>query len=149
MENTVFLNEIMELIPHRYPFLLIDRVEDFVKNEGATGIKNLTFNEPFFQGHFPNNPIVPGVLMIEAMAQTAGVLVAKSLGAEPGSKSVLFTSIENAKFRKSAVPGDTLKMKVKVLSSKMNIWFCEGTAYVNDKKIVEAKFSAMIIDAKK
>ena len=149
-ENIVIeLKEIMELIPHRYPFLLVDRVEEFIKNESAIGVKNITMNEPYFQGHFPNNPVMPGVLIIEAMAQTASVLVAKSLKAEPNTKGVLFTTIENAKFRKSVVPGDILKMHVKIITHKMNIWVCEGIGYVNDKKAVEAKFSAMVTDIEK
>lgn len=150
MENiTIELKEIMELIPHRYPFLLVDRVEDFVKYNSAVGIKNVSINEPYFQGHFPENPVMPGVLIIEAMAQTAGVLVAKSIDAEPNTKGVLFTTIESAKFRKSVVPGDILKMHVKIITHKMNIWVCEGIGYVNDKKVTEAKFSAMVIDINK
>ena len=149
-ENIVIeLKEIMDLIPHRYPFLLVDKVEEFVKNESAVGVKNITMNEPHFQGHFPNNPVMPGVLIVEAMAQTAGVLVAKSLEAEPNTKGVLFTTIENVKFRKSVVPGDILKMHVKIITHKMSIWVCEGIAYVNDKKVAEAKFSAMVTDLKK
>lgn len=143
------LKEIMDLIPHRYPFLLIDKAECFIKNDSIVGIKNVTINEPFFQGHFPNNPVMPGVLMIEAMAQTAGVLVAKSLDAEPNTKGVLFTTIENVKFRKSVVPGDVLEMHVKIVNHKLSIWICEGIAYVNGKKVAEAKFSAMITDIKK
>jgi 3-hydroxyacyl-[acyl-carrier-protein] dehydratase len=139
----------MDLIPHRYPFLLIDKAENFVKNESIVGIKNVTINEPFFQGHFPNNPVMPGVLIIEAMAQTAGVLVAKSLDAEPNTKGVLFTTIENVKFRKSVLPGDVLEMRVNIVNHKLSIWICEGTAYVDGKKVAEAKISAMITDIKK
>lgn len=152
MENkesiTVNIKEIMELIPHRYPFLLVDKVEELIENESAIGVKCVTMNEPFFQGHFPNNPVMPGVLIIEAMAQTAGILVAKSLKAEPNSKGVLFTTIDNVKFRKSVLPSDVLKMHIKIINHKLNIWICEGTAYVNDKKVAEAKFSAMLTDIK-
>lgn len=142
----ISLNEIHELIPHRYPFLLIDKVKDYKKMESCVGIKNLTFNEFFFQGHFPNNPIMPGVLIVEAMAQTSAVLVSKSLDAEPYSRSVLFTGIENAKFKKSVIPGDTLELHVKIINRKMNIWFIEGIGIVDGKKVVEAKFSAMLVE---
>ena len=146
---TIDIKEIMDLIPHRYPFLLVDKVEEFIKNDSAIGIKCVTINEPFFQGHFPNNPVMPGVLIIEAMAQTAGILVAKSLDAEPGSKGVLFTTIDNVKFRKSVKPGDILKMHIKIVNHKLNIWICDGIVYVNDKKVAEAKFSAMLTDTSK
>lgn len=150
MENTetniITLKEIQQMIPHRYPFLLIDKVVDYKKMESCKGIKNVTVNENFFQGHFPNNPVMPGVLIIEAMAQTSAVLVAKSIDAEPNTKGVLFTGIENAKFRKSVIPGDRLELNVKITGNKMNIWFLEGIGIVDGKKVAEAKFSAMLTD---
>ncbi len=145
-EETISLKEIKELIPHRYPFLLIDKVKNFKKMDSCTGIKNVTINENFFQGHFPNYPVMPGVLIIEAMAQTSAVLVSKSLEVEPFSKSVLFAGIENAKFRKSVFPGDVLELNVKILGNKMNIWFIEGVAMVEGKKVAEAKFSAVLTE---
>ena len=147
--SEISLKEIMEFIPHRYPFLLVDKIKDVVPGESCIGIKNVTMNEYFFQGHFPGNPVMPGVLIIEAMAQTAGVLVAKSLDARPGGKGVLFTGIESVKFRKQVIPGDVIEMHVKILNNKMSIWFCEGTAFVDGKKVVEAKFSALLTDMNK
>lgn len=148
-ENDIIeLKEIKQLIPHRYPFLLVDKVKNYKKMDSCTGIKNVTVNENFFQGHFPDFPVMPGVLIIEAMAQTSAVLVSKSLDVEPYSKSVLFTGIENVKFRKSVFPGDTLELNVKILGNKMNIWFMEGVGMVEGKKVVEAKFSAILTDNK-
>lgn len=148
-ENDIIeLKEIKQLIPHRYPFLLVDKVKNYKKMDSCTGIKNVTANENFFQGHFPDFPVMPGVLIIEAMAQTSAVLVSKSLDVEPYSKSVLFTGIENVKFRKSVFPGDTLELNVKILGNKMNIWFMEGVGMVEGKKVVEAKFSAILTDNK-
>ena len=149
MENntTIGLKEIMNYIPHRYPFLLVDKVIDFVKNESATGIKNVTINEEFFQGHFPGDPVMPGVLQIEALAQTAAVLVVKSLGEKaPKNSGILFTTINNVKFRKPVVPGDVLQLKVKVLKNKLSIYVMEGTGYVDGQKVIETEFSAMIYD---
>ncbi|GHU28025.1 3-hydroxyacyl-[acyl-carrier-protein] dehydratase FabZ [Bacilli bacterium] len=146
MEKTEVIGilEIMEYIPHRYPFLLIDKIVDFVKDVSCTGIKNVTFNENFFQGHFIGKPIMPGVLIIEAMAQTASVLIAKSVNTNIGNNGVLFTTIDGAKFKKMVVPGDVLELHVKVMSHKMGIWFCEGTAMVAGQKVAEARFSAML-----
>lgn len=149
MADVLNLKEIMELIPHRYPFLLVEKIKDFKPKESCVGVKAVSINEYFFQGHFPNNPVMPGVLIVEAMAQTAAILVAKSLNAQPGNTNVLFTGIENVKFRKSVIPGDLLEMHVKIINNKMNIWFCEGIAYVDGKQIVTATFSAMIFDKSK
>lgn len=142
--DVINLEEIQQLIPHRYPFLLVDKVINYKKMESCTGIKNVTINENFFQGHFPNNPVMPGVLIIEAMAQTSAVLVAKSLDAEPNTKGVLFTGIQEAKFRKSVVPGDRLELNVRILNNKMNIWFLEGIGIVDGKKVIDVKFSALL-----
>ena len=147
--DVINLEEIQQLIPHRYPFLLVDKVINYKKMESCTGIKNVTINENFFQGHFPNNPVMPGVLIIEAMAQTSAVLVAKSLDAEPNTKGVLFTGIQEAKFRKSVVPGDRLELNVRILNNKMNIWFLEGTGIVVGKKVIDVKFSALLTDIAK
>ncbi|MBR2140770.1 MAG: 3-hydroxyacyl-ACP dehydratase FabZ [Rickettsiales bacterium] len=143
-DDIITIEEIQQIIPHRYPFLLVDKVINYKKLESCTGIKNVTVNENFFQGHFPNNPVMPGVLIVEAMAQTGAVLVAKSLNFEPGTAGVLFTGIESVKFRKSVLPGDRLELNIKIVSNKMNIWFLEGTGVVDGKKVIEAKFSALL-----
>ncbi|MBW8310259.1 MAG: 3-hydroxyacyl-ACP dehydratase FabZ [Candidatus Paracaedibacteraceae bacterium] len=140
----ILINEIMELIPHRIPMLLIDKVIDVKLGKSATGIKNVTMNEWFFQGHFPDHPVMPGVLIIEAMAQAAGVLVTKSMGQNSDGKIVYFMSIEEAKFRKPVVPGDTLKLKVTLLKSRGSIWKFKGEAWVEDVMTDEAIFTAMI-----
>ncbi|MDR3290117.1 MAG: 3-hydroxyacyl-ACP dehydratase FabZ [Rickettsiales bacterium] len=147
MAEIININEIMTYIPHRYPFLLIDKVIDFKQNESATGIKCVTMNENFFQGHFPNEPVMPGVLQIEALAQTAAVLVIKSLGKKaPKNCGILFTGIEKVKFRKPVVPGDQLNLSVKILKEKLSIYVIEGIGYVDGKKVIESEFSAMLYD---
>lgn len=140
----ILINEIMELIPHRIPMLLIDKLVDVKLGESATGIKNVTMNEWFFQGHFPGYPVMPGVLIIEALAQAAGVLVMKSIDQSSTDKIVYFMSVEEAKFRKPVVPGDTLKLKVNLLKSRGNIWKFRGEAWVDDTMTDEAIFTAMI-----
>lgn len=144
--EAVDILEVMEMIPHRQPFLMIDRVEDIVVRESATGIKNVTINEPFFLGHFPVRPVMPGVLIIEAMAQTAAVLVVETLGEEALGKLVYFMTIENARFRKPVVPGDQLKLFVKIQRNRGNVWKFSGEAKVGDKVMAEAIYSAMIMD---
>ncbi|MDA8078907.1 MAG: 3-hydroxyacyl-ACP dehydratase FabZ [Nitrospiraceae bacterium] len=136
------VTEIMNHLPHRYPFLLVDRIIDLQPGVSVTGIKNVTINEPFFQGHFPGQPIMPGVLTIEAMAQVAGVMAFCS-GVEGGG-SVYFMSIENAKFRRPVVPGDQLRMEVKVIKQRGNVWKFSGTASVDGKAVSEAEFTAMV-----
>lgn len=137
---------IMARIPHRYPMLLIDRVIDIVPGESATGIKNVTINEPFFQGHFPTRPIMPGVLIIEAMAQTAGtVVVDYTLGTNSSNDLVYFMTIENARFRQPVVPGDTLQLRVKKLRERGNVWRFSGEAYVGDTLCAEAVYTAMLV----
>lgn len=140
------INRIMQMIPHRYPFLLVDKVVDLVKNESATGIKNVTMNEPHFVGHFPSKPIMPGVLIIEAMAQTSAVLVAESFGDEIAGKLVYFLSIENAKFRKPVTPGDTIHIKTRITQNRRNVWKFEAVAEVEGKVVTEALITAMIVD---
>lgn len=136
----------MKRIPHRYPMLLIDRVEDIVRGESCTGVKNVTFNEPFFQGHFPNHPIMPGVLIIEAMAQTAATLVVDSLeGVDADSHVVYFMTIESGRFRKPVLPGDQLRIKVKKERQRGHVWKFQGEAYVGDTLCAEAIYTAMLV----
>lgn len=149
MSEILTVEQIQKLIPHRYPMLLVDRVEDMVPGESAVGIKSVTMNEWFFQGHFPDKPVMPGVLIVEALAQTAGILVMKSMGVEEDNdKLVFFMSIDKAKFRKPVIPGDQLRMKVKKLKSRGMIWTFEGHAYVGDNLVSEAVYTAMIADNK-
>lgn len=144
--KSVDINQVMAMIPHRYPFLLVDKVIDIVPDESAVGIKNVTFNEPHFIGHFPSKPIMPGVLIIEAMAQTSAVLVVETIGADAKGKLVYFMSIENAKFRKPVVPGDTVHIHVKKEKNRGAVWKFEAEARVDGAKVAEACFSAMIVD---
>ena len=138
------IDEIKRLIPHRYPFLLIDKVVNIVKNESATGIKNVTVNEPYFQGHFPSSPVLPGVLQIESMAQTAAVLVAKSLDISDSSALVLLTTVDNAKFRRPVTPGDSMSISVTVQKMRNKLWKFQGEVIVNSQKMSECEFSAMM-----
>jgi 3-hydroxyacyl-[acyl-carrier-protein] dehydratase len=137
---------IMEMIPHRYPFLLVDRVVDIKVGESAVGIKNVTINEPFFQGHFPRRPVMPGVLIIESMAQTAAVLVVESLKGTADGKLVYFMTIDEARFRKPVAPGDTLKVHVNKLRSRGNVWKFASEVRVEGVLVAEASFAAMIMD---
>lgn len=149
MSEILTVEQIQRLLPHRYPMLLVDRMQDIVPGESAVGIKNVTMNEWFFQGHFPDRPVMPGVLIVEALAQTAGVLVMKSMDVkEDNDKLVFFMSIDKAKFRKPVVPGDQLHMKVTKLKSRGMIWTFEGQAYVGDTLVSEAVYTAMIADNK-
>ena len=138
------INEIRGLLPHRYPFLLVDRIVE-MDAERIVGIKNVTANEPFFQGHFPDFPVMPGVLIVEAMAQTAGVLVLKSLGGR-GDKLVLLVAIENARFRKPVVPGDTLRMEMKVLKRKASVAKMAGVATVDGVTVAEVEVMCKLAD---
>ena len=142
----VDVQRIMEMIPHRHPFLMIDKVIDMVSNERATGIKNLSINENYFQGHFPARPVMPGVLIIEAMAQTAAVLVVHTLGPESEGKLVYFMSVENARFRRPVFPGDRLDVHVTKQRHRGNVWKFEGRAKVGDNLMAEAVFAAMILN---
>lgn len=144
-EIKIDINEIMQSIPHRYPFLLVDRIIDFKKSESAIGLKNVTINENFFQGHFPSSPVMPGVLIIEALAQTAGVLVCRSTSYNPETHLMYFTKIEEAKFKKMVVPGDQLVMKVKIEGSKMDFWKITGEAFVDDISATTVKFSVKVM----
>ena len=138
------IKEIMAMLPHAYPFLLVDRILEVEPGKRVVGIKNVTYNEPFFPGHFPGRPIMPGVLIIEALAQVAGILAFNS-GATP-SKSVYFMSIEKAKFRKPVVPGDQIKLEVNILQHRGNVWKFSGNAFVEEKVAAEAEFTAMVTD---
>ncbi len=140
------IQRIMEMIPHRYPLLLVDRVVDFVPDERIVVLKNVTINEQFFAGHFPTEPVMPGVLIIEAMAQASALMVVQTLGAETEGKLVYFMSIEEAKFRKPVVPGDQLQLHVKKIKNRSNVWRCAGEAFVDGQKVAEAIITAMILD---
>lgn len=137
---------VMRLLPHRYPFLLIDRIEDMDGDESAVGVKNVTINEPFFQGHFPQFPVMPGVLIIEGIAQTAGALCVHSLGETYQPQVVYFMSIDRAKFRRPVVPGDTVRYHVRKIRSRGRVWRFFGEAKVNGQTVAEAEVSAMIAD---
>lgn len=140
------IERILEMIPHRYPFLMIDRLVDVVANVGATGIKNVSINEPYFQGHFPGRPVMPGVLIIEAMAQTAAVLVVHTLGPDAEGKLVYFMTIDDARFRKPVMPGDTLHVHVRKKQSRNNVWKFEAEAKVDGAVVAQATYAAMILD---
>ena len=140
------VQRIMQMIPHRYPFLMIDKIIGMVAEQSATGIKNVTINESYFQGHFPNRPVMPGVLIIEAMAQTAAVLVVYSLGPESQGKLVYFMSIDNCRFRKPVEPGDQLHVLVTRQHKRGNVWKFNSQVTVDGQIVAEAIFSAMILD---
>jgi 3-hydroxyacyl-[acyl-carrier-protein] dehydratase len=137
---------VLKLLPHRYPFLMVDRVIDIQGDAGGIGIKNVTFNEPHFQGHFPGNPVFPGVLMIEGMAQTAGVLC---IAATPAieTKSVFFLTIDKAKFRKPVLPGDTIEYHMKKIAQRKTMWWFRGEAKVAGQTVAEAEVGAMLSSA--
>jgi beta-hydroxyacyl-ACP dehydratase FabZ len=138
----VDIDEIRKLLPHRYPFLLVDRIVELELSKRIVGIKNVTINEPFFTGHFPEKPIMPGVLILEAMAQAGGVLAFKSFPGMEGS--VFFTGIDDARFRKPVIPGDQLKLVVEVVRHRREIWVFDGKALVDDEVVAEARIMAML-----
>jgi 3-hydroxyacyl-[acyl-carrier-protein] dehydratase len=140
------IREILRLLPHRYPFVMIDRIMDMRGDEHAIGIKNVTFNEPQFLGHFPENPVMPGVLVIEGMAQTAGVLCLRHLGPSEKRRSIFFLTIDKAKFRKPAVPGDTIQYHVDRIAHRRNMWWYRAEAKVGDFLIAEAEVGAAITE---
>ena len=146
VSEIIDINQIMKMIPHRYPFLMVDRVVDITLDHSIVGIKNVTINEPFFQGHFPGHPVMPGVLIIEAMAQTAAVLVVRTMGIEAEGKLVYFMSVDQARFRKPVGPGDSVHIHVEKLRNRGNVWKFKGEARVNDTLVAEATFAAMIVD---
>ncbi len=144
---TADISRLLKLLPHRYPFLMVDRMYDMDHDESAIGVKNVTFNEPFFQGHFPEFPVMPGVLIIEGLAQTAGALCVHSLGESYKPQLVYFMGIDRAKFRKPVVPGDQLFYHVKKIRSRGRAWRFAGDAKVNGATVAEAEVSAMIVDS--
>ena len=142
----IAFDEVARLIPHRYPFLLVDRAEDYRPHQSIVGIKCVTINEPYFQGHFPGNPVMPGVLIVEAIAQTGAVLMSKSLNADVTGKTILFISLDNCRFRHPVRPGDVLHMPVEVLRARANMFKFRGRALVGDKMAAEAEFAAMVVE---
>lgn len=142
------IGRIMEMIPHRYPFLMIDRVVDLIPDDCATGIKNVSINEHYFQGHFPSQPVMPGVLIIESMAQTAAVLVVETLGTEAEGKLVYLMLVDGARFRKPIVPGDQVHVHVKKTRNRGNVWKFRAEAKVEGEIAAEATYTAMIMEDK-
>lgn len=140
------IGQLLKMIPHRYPILMIDRLEEIVVDHSAVGIKNVSANEPFFQGHFPERPIMPGVLIVEAMAQTAAALVVYTIGNTVEGRLVYFMSVENARFRKLVVPGDQLRVHVERIHKRGNVWKFKGEAKVKGVVCAEAVYTAMIVD---
>jgi 3-hydroxyacyl-[acyl-carrier-protein] dehydratase len=144
--SSVDIRRILQMIPHRYPMLMVDKVIDMQLDRSAVGIKNVTINEPFFQGHFPSEPVMPGVLIVEAMAQTAAVLVVSTYGQESEGKLVYFMSIDDVRFRRPVFPGDRLELHVEKVQSRASVWKFSGKAIVEGKVAAEATFAAMIRD---
>ena len=144
--SSVDIRRILQMIPHRYPMLMVDKVIDMQLDRSAVGIKNVTINEPFFQGHFPSEPVMPGVLIVEAMAQTAAVLVVSTYGQESEGKLVYFMSIDDVRFRRPVFPGDRLDLHVEKVQSRASVWKFSGKAIVEGKVAAEATFAAMIRD---
>ena len=144
--GAIDINEILQRIPHRYPFLLVDRAEDYIAGVSIVGIKAVTFNEPFFQGHFPDYPVMPGVLIVESMAQTGAILMSKTLEVDPRGKTILFASVDNCRFRNLVRPGDILRLEVRVQKARGGLFKFEGVAKVGDKIAAQAEFAAMLIE---
>jgi len=141
---TLDVNQIQQILPHRYPFLLIDRITALETGKRVTAVKSVTINEPYFAGHFPGHPVMPGVLVVEAMAQAGGLLIMREF--KPNSKLVLFTGIDKCKFRKQVTPGDQLRIEVEVLAFRRNVGRMQGAAYVGDQLACEAELSCVVID---
>jgi 3-hydroxyacyl-[acyl-carrier-protein] dehydratase len=142
--ETLDTQQIMALLPHRYPFLLVDRIEQLIGDESCIGIKNVTINEPFFQGHFPSNPVMPGVLLLEGMAQTAGAACSRYLGQAGKQYTTYLMTIDRAKFRRPVVPGDRLEFHMAKTAQRRNMWWFRGEAKVNGQIVCEATVGAMI-----
>jgi len=143
---SIDIAEILVRIPHRFPFLLVDRAEDYVAGESIVGIKAVTFNEPFFQGHFPDYPVMPGVLIVEAIAQTGAVLMSKTLDVDPRGKTILFASVDNCRFRHPVRPGDLLRLEVRVDKARGGLFKFHGRAMVGDKMAAECDYAAMLVE---
>ena len=146
--SEIDITEVLARIPHRYPFLLVDRAEDYQPHKSIVGIKCVTVNEPFFQGHFPGYPVMPGVLIVEAMAQTGAVLMSKSLDVDTEGKTIFFVSLDNCKFRTPVRPGDVIRMHVEVLRARGDLFKFHGRAMVGEKLAAEAEFAAMLVATK-
>lgn len=144
--NAVGIREILAALPHRYPFLMVDRITNIVGDQSGIGYKNVTYNEPQFLGHFPNNPVMPGVLVLEGMAQTAGVLCIRALPSQSIPKLVYFITIDEARFRKPAGPGDVLEYHMNQVARRRNMWWYRGVAKVGSELVAEAKLGAMIAE---
>ncbi len=144
---TIDIHEIMRRLPHRPPFLLVDRAENFVPNTSLTGIKCVTMNEPFFVGHFPGAPVMPGVLIIEALAQTGALLMSKSWEVDPTGKIILFMSVDDCRFRNPVRPGDVLRLEVEVLRTRSDVVKFKGRGLVGDKVAAQCEFAAMLVNA--
>ena len=146
---TLLHNDIIKLIPHRHPFILVDKVTDIVINESVPGMKSVTFNEPFFPGHFPDHPVMPGVLIFESMAQTAACLVSYQDKSLSSNNLVFFTGIEKAKFKKPVTPGNELILKVNLISNKRTLYKFNGEAFIQNKLVASSEFSAMLVNQEK
>jgi 3-hydroxyacyl-[acyl-carrier-protein] dehydratase len=144
--DAIGIDEVMLRIPHRPPFLLIDRAEDFKRNQSIVGVKSVTMNEPFFVGHFPGRPVMPGVLIIEAIAQTGGVLMSKSMDVDVEGKGIMFISVDNCRFRHPVRPGDVLRMPVEVMRARGDVFKFRGQGMVGDKVAAECEFAAMLVE---
>ncbi|MBX6425859.1 MAG: 3-hydroxyacyl-ACP dehydratase FabZ [Variibacter sp.] len=144
--DTLDIQQIMAALPHRYPFLLVDRIERIVGDESCVGIKNVTINEPFFPGHFPGRPVMPGVLLLEGMAQTAGVICAMALGRTEPARSVYLLTIDKAKFRRPVVPGDRVEFHMNKINQRRTMWWFRGEAKVDGQIVCEAEIGAMIAE---
>jgi 3-hydroxyacyl-[acyl-carrier-protein] dehydratase len=145
-QTDIDITEILKRIPHRYPMLLVDRAEDYRPHQSIVGIKGVTVNEPFFVGHFPSYPVMPGVLIVEAIAQTGAVLMSKSLDADVSGKTILFISLDNCRFRHPVRPGDLLRMPVEVLRARGDVFKFRGKAMVGEKVAAEVEFAAMVVE---
>jgi len=146
-KNVLEVDELMQLLPHRFPLLLVDRLVDIVPGKGAVGIKNVSIGEPFFQGHFPQKPVMPGVLIIEAMAQAAAAYTSYTEGLAVEGKVVLFMGVDKARFRRPVVPGDQLRIAVRTVQRRAPVWRFAGEATVDGKRVAEAQYSAMLAHA--
>lgn len=144
--HEIAFDEILQRLPHRYPFLLVDRAEHYVENKSIIGIKNVTFNEPFFPGHFPGNPVMPGVMIVEAIAQTGALMMSKTLEVDIQKTAIFFMSVDGARFRQPVRPGDTLRMHVEVTRARGDVFKFAGNATVDGKLVAECEFAAMKAD---